>query len=335
MKFPQYFDPGKPTVGEMKSKIGNRFIDLTGYDDLSHADVADGILEASRREGYGLVIPEGPEFRFWDREKVVSVKRHKIKLDSPLRFMKFGPDINLTERSTPVKMFKEDKLTPRKLFREVLGSSDNREKLLNGSHRGIGWWDPKSKTHRLLPFDVPAEGEKFRDFYRDEMRFGYQRSDAYVKVPSITREKIREYIITTTVLPVTKEDDNFHYEWSMTNVPCQCEDRFFRGTAGKVKKDEEIEDLYKYAIPEYQFCRHGWGSLIETQERGETITDAKPFLVKFPTTTGILGPWYTLSANTIIKSGNIERRPLKTEVRIQLGRVIGYAGPDAMFDLTE
>ena len=95
-------------------------------------------------------------------------------------------------------------------------------------------------------------------------------------------------------------------------------------------------NIYKYAVPEEPFCRHGWGALIATQERGDKYNNIESFQVKFPTVKGLMGPWYVLSTATIIQpKGRKARRPLKTEVRIQLGRAIGHAGPDYMFDLIE
>ncbi len=336
MEFPEYFDPNIPTVAEIGRNYTGKLIDLTTYRGLTHENVADAVIQASRR-GKGLVIPEGPGvYQFWDRNAVASVKGKKIPLNTALRFMKFGPSIDITKRRTSATALREEKLTPRKLFREVLGSPENRKKMLYGSYRGIGWWDPKAKKHRLLPFDVPAEGEKFRDFYGNGMEFSYQHADAYVTVPSLSRGDERSYIITLRVLPITADDDCFYHEWAMTDSPCGCEDRFFRGAAGQAKVDEEFRNVYKYAIPEEPFCRHGWGSLIETQDRGNKIPNAESFLVKFPTVKGLMGPWYVLSTATIIKPvKGSARRPLKTEVRIQLGRTIGHAGPEYMFDLIE
>ena len=335
MKFPEYFDPRKPTVPEIREHYGSRFIDLTTYRALTHENVAEGVMEASRK-GWGVVMPEGPGvYQFWDRGATVNVKGRYIPLDSALRFMKFGPSVDITRRSTTATQLREGKMTPRKLFREALGSADAKEMLLKGSYRGIGWWDPKGHAHRLLPFDVPAEGEKFADFYGDEMRFGYQHADAYVTVPSLSRGEDREYVVTMRVLPVTLQNDAYLHEWAMTEIPCGCEDRFFRGAAGQLKADP-IRNVYKYAIPEEPFCRHGWGSLAAAQKRGDKGPEAEKFRVKFPTVRGLMAPWYVLSTATIIKpQGKPERRPLKTEVRIQLGRQLGYMGPEYMFDLTE
>ena len=335
-KFSEYFNANVPTVAQIGSKYRSRFIDLTRYEGLTHENVADAVMQASRR-AYGLVIPEGPgAYQFWDRDSVVRVKGRDVQLNSALRFMKFGPSIDITKRNTGAKQLVEEKLTPRKLFKNVLGSDENRKKMLQGSYRGIGWWDPKMKRHKLLPFDVLAEGEKFADFYEKKMRFSYQHADAYVEVPSLSRGEERRYVITLKVLPITAENDAFYYEWAMTGGSCGCEDRFFRGAAGQVRIDQEIRNLYKYTAPEEPFCRHDWGSLVKAQKRGDKPPSGERFMVKFPTVKGLMGPWYVLSTATIIKPvGGQPRRPLKTEVRIQLGRQIGYKGSEYMFDLTE
>ena len=335
MKFPEYFDPKAPSVADIMTKYAGRFYDCSTYRGLTHENAADALMHASRR-GYGLILPEGPgAYQFWDRGKIVRVKGQDIQLNSALRFMKFGPSLDITKRGTTSKRMRDEKLTPRKLFKEVLGSDINRERLLNGSYRGIGWWDPKAKKHRLLPLDVPAEGEKFRDFHSKWIRYAYQHADAYVTVPSVSRDG-REYIVTLRVLPISADGGIQYNEWAMTESPCGCKDRFFRGAAGQAKIDEEAMNIYKYAVPEEPFCRHGWGALMATQERGEKYKNAEPFQVKFPIVKGLMGPWYVLSTATIIKPvGKRARRPLKTEVRIQLGRAIGHAGPDYMFDLIE
>jgi hypothetical protein len=327
-RIPEYFDPSIPTVTQIRERYSSRFVDLTQYDGLTHENVADGILEAGRK-GYGVIIPEGPgSYQFWDRGEIAAVRGRRIPMNSALRFMRYGPHIDLTKRKTTLRDINDQGLTPRRLFREVLGDPETRRELLVGSYRGIGWWDPKRRLHRLLPFDVPAEGQKFSAFYHKEMRTTYQHRDAYVEVPSLSRGDERRYIVTVRVLPTAHV-----HEWTMTDSPCGCEDRFFRGSAGQVKEDVEIRDVYRYAVPEEPFCRHGWGALVETQRRSGK--EAQQFLVRFPEATGSIAPWYTLSTATIVRSGNRERRPLKTEGRVQLGRIIGYAGPDAMFDLSE
>lgn len=336
MDWIEYFSPDHPPVADIRRRYIDRHFDLTKYDGITHENVADAIMNASNK-GYGVVIPEGRgTYQFWDRDKVVSVQGEKIQLNSALRFMKFGHSMDLTKRRTSARVLREEKLTPKKLFKQVLGSEENRKKLLKGSYRGIGWYDPKSKTHRLLPFDVPAEGEKFRDFHRKQMQFSYQQADAYVTVPSLGKEGVDDYVITLKVLPITRENDAHYHEWPMTNSPCGCKDRFFRGAAGQLRADSKIQNLYKYAIPEEPLCRHGYGALQEAQKRGKRLKNAPSFLTEFPTVKGLMGPWYVLSTATIIEPiQGRSRRPLKTEIRIQLGRLIGYMGPEYMFDLKE
>jgi hypothetical protein len=335
MKFPDYFDPRKPSVKDIRSRFGDRFIDLSEYDGLSHADVAEAVLDTSKKPGYGLIIPDTPGvYGFWDDTTVRTVQHKEVCLDSALRFMRFGDEINLTKRATTKKQFREQNMSPRSLFRNVLGSPDNRKSLLNESHRGVGWYHPQQKNHKLIPFDVFAEGRKFMDFYGNEMIFEYQANDAYVTVPSLSKRKREDYVVTIRVLPVDK--NNYFHEWAATEIPNDdCEDKFFRGAASQVKADKEIEGVYKFAVPEDQACRHGWGCLEKAQERSGEYTHAKPFLVKFPVATGLIAPWHTLKTKTIVKRGNREVRPRKVDIRIQLGRIIGYAGPESLFDLTE
>lgn len=329
MVYEEFFDPERPGITEIRNSYKGRFIDLNDYDGLKDEDVVYAVMEAGNK-GRGLIIPE--VYCFWDRDSEVGIKGNRVRLDSALRFKKYGPEINLTTSGTSIREIKERGITPRKLFREMLGDSVVRERLLNGSYRGIGYWDPRKRTHRIIPFDVPVEGQKFLDFHGKEMGISYQYADCYITVPSLSRGD-REYIITIRVLPVTELDEEYLVEWFMTESPCGCEDSFFKTIRGK--EDDLLKTLFKYSNPEYSHCRHFWGALQAAYDRSKKDPKAKPFLVEFPRATGLVNPWYTLKTRTVIGNENRARRPLKTEIGIMCGKIIGYCGPEEMFDLEE
>jgi len=333
--YPVHFDTSSPTVTEMRERYGSNVIDLSAYRGLTHADVADAVL-SPRRNGRKccVAIPcESGVYDFWDHDSAVRVQGRDVPLDSALRMMKFGDEVNLNHQGTPLSEYKEKEMTPRKLFLEVLGAEKNMKKMLEGSVRGIGWWDPRSRKHRLLSPDVIVEGQKFAEFYERQMDFRYQRADVYATVPSLDSGREDGHEVGVRVLPVTDADDAFLYEWAMTSPSCGCLDSFFRSISGKYM-DDEFVDVHKYARPEEHFCRHSWGVVIGAQRRSGR-QDSPEFMVKFPEATGLIAPWHTLGSSTVVKTGNRYRRPTRTEARVQLGRAMGYAGPEVMLDLAE
>lgn len=343
-----YYDVGDKSysAAPIRALYGGNFKDLTRYDNLTNADVCEALLDAGLK-GSGLIIPDylitdgNPHDAgkyFWDRGDNFRVRGKDMPGNYALRFMRFAPHADLTRRRTTLREIKEGRYTPRKLFREVLGNEETRQELLNGSYRGIGWWDPKTKKHRILPFEVPVEGEEFARLFGDEMKFEHQRSDAVMTVPSISRYLNRLYQVKLRVLPVTSDGDAFLHEWLMTEATDGCEDRFYRETAGKVSEGGSMKDIYRYASPEDAYCRHGWGALLKAEERSHgTAPNVVPFKVVYPRVREPLNyAWKALNNGTIVKGvRGGERRPIKTDARIQLGRVIGYLGAEQSFYLDE
>ncbi|MBN1897089.1 MAG: hypothetical protein JW789_05230 [Candidatus Aenigmarchaeota archaeon] len=328
-------------VSDIRSRYSGS-IDLYDKKGIINDDVCDAILEASHKDA-SVIIPEHVESRysgapsrpyFWNRSEIRKIDGQKVPMDTALRFMKFGPQIDLTLKSTTLRDIKDYNLTPRNAFRE-LDVEKKREALKKGSYRGIGWWDPKRKKHKLLPFEVPVEGEAFNERFSDEMIFEKLRSDAMVKVPSISRYMKKDYVVIMRVLPVT--DGKYIHEWLMTDVFDGCEGRFYNESGGKKFDGAGFVDLYKYASPEDVYCRHCWGALLAAEEKSHRDADVPPFRLSYPRVTEDLrDAWKTLNMKTIVKSpGGRERRPQKTEARIQLGRIIGFLGANGSFDLTE
>ncbi|MBM3303950.1 MAG: hypothetical protein FJY76_02545 [Candidatus Aenigmarchaeota archaeon] len=322
----EYFDTNLPTVGEIRERYRNP-VDLRAYDRLSDRDVADAIMKADRR---GLIIPdEHGRYQIWDRSAVAISRGRTLPLDTALRFKRFGPEVDLTRYGTTQTEIRERRLTPRKAMREVLGNSGAREKLLNGACRGVGYWDPRTKTHSIISFDVFPEAFFFERFYGDRMDFDYLFADGYVHVPSVSGEP--DYRITLRVFPST---DDFLIEWLMTQANCECKDQFHRGARGKEKYDG-FESIFKYSKPERVWCKHTLSALHRAEKLSHKRSDTPPFRVSYPEPTGIINPFYTLKTKTIVVCGNRARRPLKVEDGVLLGKVTGLEGPERMFDLSE
>jgi|GEM_PF-1583092 len=332
--FSEYFDPDLPTVSEIRDSYKpERFVDLNQCSGLTHENVADAILQTGRT-GKVLYIPEEPVYAVWNRGDVFRKGGKSVPLNTPLRFKRYGHEVDVTKSGTSIKEIMEQRLTPRKAFRLKLTDSTVRKNLVEGSFRGIGWWDPKKRTHRITPFDVFAEGRKFMEFYGNEMEIEFQYADCRILVPSLSRPD-RKYIVNVRVLPVIKEGDQYLVEWLMTEASCGCEDEFYKGARGKLMEDHTAKTVFKYANPEHTHCRHFWAAMEKAAEMSYKDQKAPPFLVRFPRATGLLSPWHALKTRTLIGDGKRARRPTKTEIGILCGKVIGYAGAESMFDMKE
>ncbi len=330
------------SVSDIRKRYRNRFKDLSSCKALTNWEVCEALTEAATYGTYGLIIPsykidmDGNKYDngnyFWNTHGYYIVKGKKIPTKRALDFMRFAKQIDITKRRTTLTDIKEGAYTPRKLFRKALSSDDY---TVEDSYRGIGWWDPKQKAHKILPFHAIVEGEEFKRIFGDEFEFDNQRSNAEITVPSISRyHGGRKYAITMRVLPVT---DLYNIEWLMLEVKDGCEDRYYRERARQKDSGEIKEDVYRYVVPEDAFCRHCWGGLLAAEERSYTKDVDFPFRVKYPRIKPIISDiWKTLNLSTIIKGPEGgERRPIKTEANVQLWRNIKFLGPDGSFDLTE
>jgi len=322
------FDHMYPSVGRAKEKY--TFIDKSEYKGLTRNDIADAVLNLKHNEA--LIIPAG---MYWGNETF----RHKksgteIPIDSPARFRKFGPQIDIVKSDVTIREIKDKKLTPRNVFKQVLSDSETREKLKNGNYRGIGFWSPRSRRHNIIWFDVLAEGQKYLDTFNKEFGTGYQFADAYQYVPSFQQiEGVRTTPLK--VLPVTERDGEFYVEWLEEYAQCSCADAFFMGARGKKKIDHKFEGIYKYMNPEQIICRHNWAQRILAEKEPEKNPDAKPLLVKLPKATGFLEPWRKTKMQVYIRYEKGLRRPYKAEITAGCGNFLGILEPDYAFDLSE
>lgn len=331
-----YFKPNAPSITWIRRKYGDKFIDLNVYEKVSNKDIATAAMEAGEYNK-GLIIPS--DYPFWNKSMIFKrpfLLTGEIELNTPQRFKKFGSEINLFSSSMTKKRMKEERLTPRKLFGEKFSDPAIKEKLLNGAHRGYGYWNFSKNTHVIIPFDVLAEGQKYRDLLWEFMEVKYQFSDCYIKVPSTSRPD-RKYEIIIRVLPVTEADNEYFVEWTKTEAEHVCEDRAFKSMKSKTKAHEEFESIFKFANPEIFEDRHTYGARIIAEDMSYADPELKKVLVKHPRATGIIKPWYVLKAGTIIGTKSAGRRPLKTEIGIACGWIMGHpeTNIEELYDLEE
>jgi hypothetical protein len=322
-----HFDHRHPSPKRIKESY-TRFVDLRDKNGLIWDDISDAV--SGLKPGYGLWLPEGD---CWDRAAVYRDRKTgvEVPLDTPQRFRKFGPQIDVVKSGTTLRRIREERITLRSAFREVLGDPAVREAMRERSFRGIGFWSPRSRRHNIVWFDVPVEGQRYAEMFGDEFQTGYLFADAYQSTPSFSRLD-RSYITPLRVLPVTEMDGTYYIEGLETVAVCGCEDAFHTGSGGKKKVHDDFEAVFKYANPEQVICRHNWAQRGIAEKLSREQEGAKQILVQQPRATGLVNPWYNLKTRTLIGKG---RRPLKAEIGVYLGHVIGYMGPEESFDLSE
>jgi len=334
----EYFNRDLPRVTTIEERYEEKFIDLrdTFFDNgkLTNKDVAEAIITAAKHDK-GLIIPNG--YKFWNRSNVckqVYNKKHlgidSVPLDTPIRFKRFGPEINITPSGISRAKLKNERMTPRNAFRNTFIRDDVKERLLSEAHRGWGYWG--GAHHRIVPFGAVYEGHLFREYYGDDIDIKYQFADSRQDIPSRSEED--KYKTKFLVLPVTSADDEYFVEWTKMEFEHVCEDVAIRSMQTKKRSGREYENVHKYANTEMQFDAHIYGAL-------ELIEDVsgnygKPVLVKFPRARRI-SPFDVLTRRTIIEDGTTLRRPIKLEIDIGLGYVLGH--PDMkvekLYDLEE
>jgi len=320
----ELFDHRYPLVSTIREKY-KEAVDLTRYENLSRENIADAVLTLKGNQY--LILPEINYFSTYVDKKRGLV----IKINTPQKFRKFGEQIDIVKSDITIREIKEQKLTLRKAFKN-LDNPENREKLKNGSYRGIGWWSPRSRRHNILWFDVPVEGQKYLDFFRNEFKTEYLYADAYQEIPSFSRLD-RSYITQLNVLPVTEKNNEYCVESLETFAKCSCEDAFYMGIKSHLR--DETEAIYKYINPEQIICKHNWAQRILAEELSQKNEKAKKILTKIPKATGLINPWFVLKTRTIVLEEGGARRPLKTEIGILCGNIIGYLGASNTFDLEE
>ncbi len=311
----EYFDSRKPAVADIKAKY-SEFLDLNRYRGLTHRDVVEATQETSRCYNKGLIIPR--TYDFWDRSQTYQLRhtrRDVVPLDTPERFMKFGPEVNINKSTMSMKQAKETNFQLVSAMKEASYSMD-----VETAYRGFGLWGVKSKNHFLLPFIVLAEGEHYYLLNADRIRVIHQDFDTKQVLPSASREL--RHIIHLRPLPTTSE---FNVEATETKGDCPCEDRLFKEGISRMKQNDGFLDIYKYSKGEYLDCKHKYAAFRKAQELAKKEGKPDIRIDRYPKPTGYyLNSWVLLKTKTLVaeEGGKNARRPLKTEINLELGRLI-------------
>jgi hypothetical protein len=323
------FDHGHPTVSRAKETYKD-FKDMTIYEGLTRSEIAESVLNL--KENNGLIIPAGT---YWGNEKFRHRKTgSEIEINSPARFRKFGPEIDIVSSGMTIKEIKDSRLTPRKAFLKALSDPSVRENLLNCSYRGIGFWSPRARRHNIIWFDVLAEGQAYLDFFKNEFETIFQFADAYQDVPSFKQiEGVRTTLLK--VLPVTERNGEYFIEWLEEFAQCSCADAFFMGAKSRKKTKDESEGIFKYINPEQIVCRHNWAQRQLAEKEAESNPNMKPLLVRWPRATGLMEPWRKAKTHVFVSDEGGLRRPYKAELGPMMGNILGTMNPHYAFDLSE
>ncbi len=328
VSFGIYFDPGKPEVGWIKGYCKD-FIDLNKETRVYRETVVEAVFEASEKKGTGVIIPE--DFEFWDEGKKFKpryVEGVEIPLNGPLRFKKFGPQIDLKRKS--IEYIKEHGF--KEIFAETLSDGGIRKKLANSATRGLGYAGPRTGIHHIIPWGTMVESEYYYELFcknGKKIHIVVSRSGrikAYV--PSYGR--VRKNTVEFETPPRTSRGNLYRVEVFETRGRCSCPDSEFKEEAGKIKIDELFERFTKYRNPEAVECRHVLSARRKLEEGYKDL-----FLenIRIPPAEKLKKFWLTLTVKTLIGTKERSERPLKTHIDILTGNAIGYRPLEEMFYL--
>ncbi len=323
-----YFDSRKPDVGWIKDYCRD-FIDLNKETKLYRDTVVDAVFEASEKKGVGLIIPS--DFEFWDTDKKFKpryVEGIEIPLNSPLRFKKFGPQIDLKRKTIGhIKNhgFKE-------IFEESLYDEKVRKKLAKKATRGLGYFGPRTGIHHIIPWGAIIESEYYYEVFcgnGEKIQVAISRSGRIkVYVPSYGR--IRKNTVEFETPPRTLRDNLYRVEIFETRGKCTCPDAEFKEEGGKIKKDEFFERFTKYRNTEAVECRHVLSARRKMNEDYKHIFIEN---IRIPPTDLLKRFWLTLTMKSLVGTKGRSERPLKTHIDILTGNAIGSRAPDQLFYL--
>jgi len=347
-RYAHWFDSSSPSKAEILGRYSGRLRDLREYQGLTIGNVAEAVIDISDdwrgdKEYDGLILPE---MELWDPSSTVRVYRrqgepiHRIRMSTKLRFNKFGPHVDLFSSRKSKRELIEEQATPRGLIRARFTDPDIRKRLTTTAYRGIGYWDPDSNQHVNVPFISLVEGEKYYNFFykgmrnlygiseledQPELNISFQRGDAYVVVPS--KSGGIPYPSAIKILPVTKGE--CFAEWAKTKPVHACKDSFFRTSNAT---DTEGSSNNRYRNDERTECLHTVGMRRAVEERSNR--GQYPLLIRWPTPTGIVGPWFILRTKTLMEQNNKPERLSKTQYNIITGALYGM-DVENMLDLDE
>lgn len=312
-----YFDSRKPEVGWIKDYCKD-FIDLNDEIRLNRGIVVDAIFEASNRKKCGVIIPD--EFEFWDQNETWRpryVKDVEIPLNSPLRFKKYGRQIDLKRegvRYTKDHGFKE-------IFTETLMDLDKKLRLRNKATRGLGYIGPRTGIRHIIPWGAMVESE----YYYELLCGNGQKIQVYIsrsgriKVYVTSYGRVRKNTVEFETPPRTFRDNEYRVETFETRGRCSCPDAEFKEEGGKIKKDKLFERYTKYSRPEAVECRH---VLSARRKMNENYNDIFIENIRVPPRDKLRKYWLTATIKTLVGTMGRSERPLKTHIDILTGDAI-------------
>jgi len=327
----EFFSYDAPNISEIRKRYDGRFIDLNKETHLDKKTFASALVEAAKTNS-ALYVPE--DFEFWDKSKIfykeIGGEKIALEINTPYRFRKFGPEININNTKMTVEEARRTKF--HEAIYKSLSDTESRKSMLEGT-RGMGWWRPRQKDHVIVPWHVLAEGF----IYANQPKLGgtskilYVSGDARIKVPSTSsRRKLYDiYILTLPATSIERERnlDMFQTSWKGD----ACEDVIYREMGWKFPDEKpEILSIIKYSRPEQVICKHSYTAEWKACEQLEKNGLSAEF--RYPYPQRLFGNVYnTLKRKTIIGDEKHGKRPAKSMIAPACGMAIGLEGPDQMF----
>lgn len=339
-KLREYFDVGYPTIAEIRGRYGYRFIDLNQETGLTRENAALAIKEAAEKSAL-LYIPNS--FPAWEAQafsKKEFGRNVRIEINTPYRFKKFGPEVNINRTRIGVDESREFDFM--EAFHRAISDTETREEMLKGT-RGIGYWRPRQKDHVIMMWYLFPQGYGFANQKKlgGRAKVKNRLADAKVEVPSfsnidLSSGKVRRfYEIDVLTLPVHMEDGFFRQELLQTEWRgARCPDVSYRETKGMIREDPDIIAMGKYSRPEHVICKHIYTAelvLFKRKEPGEPAVLA----FRYPVPTLLNSKIFrTLKMGTIRGSpgrGGKRRKLTMAEISSFIGMEAGTLKPEEMF----
>ncbi len=329
----KWFDITYPPVGQIRAEYNEKKLE----EGISGKNLADAVLTLGENEY--LVIHDGD---FWD--KTIEFNKYKrdygtVILDTSEKWKKFGPELNLNRSSITIRDSKKYKFVPERKMGELYDENDKKVMLFGyqdlkwdpeKDYRGVGWYGATTKAHHIVLFDAFVEGQLFADLCEGRITPLYDKSDIYVEVKSLSREK--EYPIKMITTPTSLNDDWFYTEWQdIKGSGCTCPDAAFREMGRRYKRMESWEKLHKYTKGEFVMCRHWVGTYIKQRRDSRkfgNVEEGGVILVDiFPFPKDIMFKAYDALKNRSVKlTAKGHKRLTKGDIGPTLGKTISHLG---------
>jgi len=159
MRYPEWFDLKTPSKTWVKENCN-----VYQLDETDGRYVADAVLELTlcnqraRKDEEKETVLVLPPNAFWDRGRAERTYRGQEVLDSPRKFKKFGPELNLNRSHVTKEQAKNHKHLPEKRMGQILDDSGRMVQLYGfpdlswdprDDYRGVGWWGPTKHMHHI------------------------------------------------------------------------------------------------------------------------------------------------------------------------------------------